>query len=331
MSNPNYVVGWSDDIWGFEIARALGCDFVPAKSEYYTPENTPVPKIVEEAGNDIYRELRGSHVLTVRRLSQLPDRNTFCRYIANYPRIAASLLDEETFNAKQVDALHPYFILGRQDKNPTTDPKAFKDRGKDIGYRYEAGLFGGARILSFHPHFHREPGPVKVKTMVGDVDVVSLDAVPSLVKYSRANCIDQDWLVVSPDLSGGGEYMIARDFARNAGMEFACLEKERSAPDATKHNGKIDARGRNVLIIDDLSCTLGTIAGAGDAIVNHGDLRALLVHGLMPETGLIRAHAMSRGSGGKRIDVVTTDCIKSDYSRISLIDELVKFYEMDGV
>ncbi len=319
----DFVVGYAADFFGKSLADALGCEFIPFRNEYY-PEGSPAPRIAAD-----YKEIEGSHVLTVYRRRQLPDRNTMCRFLANYPKVVWSLSDHETFNAVKVDVFHPYFILGRQDHNPKTDKDQNlrrRDAGKDVGYRYEVRLFRGCnRILTFHPHFHREPGEIEVES----VHLVCLDAVPAMVKYAKDMGISDDCLVVSPDLSDDG-YSIAKSFAERAGLEFVYIEKQRFGPDHTQQANEIDAEGRDVVIVDDIATTLGTVQGAINAIRNPGEMDAFFVHAVLPQKGHTRAQSLTRGGGGPLRSISATDCIDSDFSSISIIDEIVKFYEMDG-
>jgi len=323
MAKVNYVVGYADDaLFGRSVADALKCPFVPFRNEYY-PEGAPAPKIAAS-----YDDINGSHVLTVYRRRQLPERNTVCRFLANYPRIVKSLSDPETFAAAKVDVFHPYFVLGRQDHNPKTDPSERvrrKDAGKDMGYKYEASLFRGCNVLlTFHPHWHRAPGEFDVE----GVHMVGLDAVPSMVKYARQMGMDKNCIAISPDLSGGDGYSIAKRFAEEAGLAFAFIGKEREGPSRIRDNGDIlDARGKDVIIADDIACTLTTLQGATRAIQNHGEMDAYFVHAVLPEDGHTKAQSLTRGSGGPLTSIAATDCIDSDFSSISIIDRLVEFYE----
>ena len=101
----DFVVGFYLDPMGKKIADALWCKYMDFFTEYY-PEGAPAPKI-----KATYEEIKGKHILTVRRTQQYSDRNTLCRFLINYPRISNSLLDRDTFNAAKVDVFHPSFIL----------------------------------------------------------------------------------------------------------------------------------------------------------------------------------------------------------------------------
>ena len=149
-----------------------------------------------------------------------------------------------------------------------------------------------------------------------------------MVKYARQMGMGNDCIAVSPDLSGGDGYSIAKGFAEVAGLEFMYIGKGRDGPSTTHQNGDIlDAEGRDVIIADDIACTLGTLQGAVRVIKNHGEMGAYFVHAVLPEDGHTRAQSLTRGSGGPLTSIAATDCIDSDFSSISIIDRLVEFYE----
>ena len=76
-------------------------------------------------------------------------------------------------------------LPSRLNHNPKTDDDQsvrIRDKGRGIGYKFEAAMFkaaGAKRILTFHPHFHREPGITDVEGM----EVVCLDAVPGTKRF----------------------------------------------------------------------------------------------------------------------------------------------------
>lgn len=317
----DFVIGYQADTFGPRLAAELGCEFRPFKNIYY-PEGAPVTVISAE-----YKEIEGKHVVTVRRNEQISDRDRVCRLLLNYPRVGRNL--KNIFHAAKVDIIHPYFILGKQDHNPRTDenPRIKRDdKGKDQGYLYEASLFAGAcdRLITFHPHFHREPGNFELE----GTNIFALDAIPAMERYAKSVGISQNSLVVSPDLSGGNVedgYIMAKAFADRTGREFRYLESKRQNP-SKKSKTHLDAEGRGVVIVDDSAITLSTIEAADESIQNHGEMDVLVAHGVLPEDGYRRANELTRGSGSIR-HFCATNTVRSDFSEMSIIDELVEFYK----
>lgn len=322
----DFVIGHAGDTFGPYVAKKLGCKFRSFRSEYY-PEGTPAPCIEAE-----YDEIEGSHVLTVRRSGQIPNRDGTCRLLLNYPRVARSLSDPETFNAARVDVFHPYFLLGKQDHNPRTDknPRIKReDKGKDQGYKFEAGLFRGcSRLITFHPHFHREPG----ETDEEGVHIVCLDAIPAMIDYAEKMGISKDCIVLSPDFSGGTgeaeEYIMARDFAGRTGYEFGYLKSKRQGP-SEKTGALFDAHGRDVLMVDDSAITLSTLYTGVNSIVNANNIDVLVAHAVLPKEGYEKVRMLTRGGGPLR-SFAGTDSVNSDFSDMSIVDELVKSLKENG-
>lgn len=321
----DFVIGYQADTFGPYLADKLNCKFRPFKNVYY-PEGAPVAVVLAD-----YEEIEGKHVLTVRRNEQISDRNKVCRLLLNYPRVAMNL--KRIFRASKVDVFHPYFVLGKQDHNPRTDenPRIRRDdKGKDLGYLYEVSLFAGKcdRLLTFHPHFRREPGEFELE----GVNIVALDAIPAMIRHTDKLGISPDALVVSPDLSGGNvdddKYIMARDFAERTGRKFCYLKSKRQGPDA-KDTAQFDAMGKDVIIVDDSAITLSTLESAKDSIQNHGKIDTLAVHGVLPEDGYRKVSELTRGGGPIR-NFCATDTVRSDFSSMSIVDVLVEFYRRNG-
>jgi phosphoribosylpyrophosphate synthetase len=327
MGKVDFVVGYKGDSLGPYIAKKLDCSFRPFRSHYY-PEGAPAPVIDAK-----YKDIKGKNVLLFRRTGQLPDRHKTCRFLMNYPRVAQCLQNPDLFNAGRVDVLHPYFILCRQNHNPRNDKSTDireRDAGKDQGHIYEAGLFRGVdRVLTFHPHFHREPGEFEV----AGVPIVGLDAVPLMVDYARSKGIDEGSVVLSPDLSGGDggedDYTLAKEFAKTAGLDFGCIHAEREGPTSKKVTERYDAEGRGVLLVDDMATTLSTLSRSVENIDNAEFIDIYVVHPVLPEGGHKAAQDLMRGNRHVR-RFVATDTIDSDFSEISIVPAVVKFYEHDG-
>ena len=204
-----------------------------------------------------------------------------------------------------------------------------RDQGVGVEYKNDALFFkaaGAKRILTFNPHFHRKHGVTNVR----DIEVVCLDAVPSMVDYAKKEYgIDKgEWLIVNPDLKPSRRnYDIALEFARYAKLPTEYLEMARSDGSAKIIQGdSIDAKGRNVIIVDDISSTFGTIETAIRHIKNPGRVYAMVVHCPLPREGLTKARNLLRDSDCPLKDIVATHTIDSVFSKISIHHEIVEYY-----
>jgi ribose-phosphate pyrophosphokinase len=100
-----------------------------------------------------------------------------------------------------------------------------------------------------------------------NIPVDHLYATPVLLDYIKSKNI-QDLVVVSPD-AGGVER--ARAFAKRLNAQLAIIDKRREGPNQTKLMNIIgEVEKRNILILDDMIDTAGTIAQSARAIDEKG-------------------------------------------------------------
>jgi ribose-phosphate pyrophosphokinase len=163
-------------------------------------------------------------------------------------------------SASRVCAVIPYYGYARQDK---------KDRPRvPITAKLVADLIsraGADRILAMDLHAAQIQG-------FFDVPVDHLFAAPVLLEAIRKLDIPHLTLV-SPD-AGGVER--TRALAKRLGAGLAIVDKRREAPNQAKVMHVIgDVRGLNVLLVDDIIDTAGTLHWTVDALRNNGAERIL--------------------------------------------------------
>ncbi len=163
-------------------------------------------------------------------------------------------------SASRVCAVIPYYGYARQDK---------KDRPRvPITAKLVADLIsraGADRILAMDLHAAQIQG-------FFDVPVDHLFAAPVLLEAIRKLEIP-DLTLVSPD-AGGVER--TRALAKRLGAGLAVVDKRREAPNQAKVMHVIgDVRGLNVLLVDDIIDTAGTLHWTVDALRNNGAERIL--------------------------------------------------------
>lgn len=314
---PHYVVG--REAFSTRLAEELGCKYREFRHEYH-PDGDPAPRIAAE-----YGELEGKHVVLVLRGKQLPDWRRVSRNLHNFSRHIDNL--KYVFNVGKVDVLMPYHWLGRSDKNPRTDNDPLireRDQGRDIGYEWLARDFkshGADRILTFNPHFHRETGEFDI----AGLPMVSLSGVRALARYVEKlyadGLVSRDGLITGPDF---GSDPLLEEFTGLVNKDFRLLQKKRLDENCTESE-EIDAEGKDVLILDDIFATLGTIETAVGSMRNTGYVDCFAVHGVLPEEGFSRLKSMKK----KVRRFVTTDSIDNDYSKATIIPEIVDFYNQD--
>ncbi|HET6370500.1 MAG TPA: ribose-phosphate pyrophosphokinase [Nitrospiria bacterium] len=163
-------------------------------------------------------------------------------------------------SAKEITAVIPYYGYARQDR---------KDQPRvPITAKLVADLIvtaGTDRVLTMDLHAGQIQG-------FFNIPVDHLYASPVLLDYFRKKQF-KDLVVVSPD-AGGVER--ARAFAKRMNVGLAIIDKRREGPNRTKVMNIIgDVAKRDVLILDDMIDTAGTIAQAAFAIKSNGASRVL--------------------------------------------------------
>jgi len=159
-------------------------------------------------------------------------------------------------SAARITAVLPYYGYGRQDR---------KDKPRvPITAKLVADLIttaGASRILTMDLHAGQIQG-------FFNIPVDHLFAAPVLLEYIKSKNYE-DPVVVSPD-AGGVER--ARYFAKKLkNADLAIIDKRRTGPNVSEVMHIIgDVKGRNVIILDDLVDTAGTITQAAESLVNHG-------------------------------------------------------------
>lgn len=318
----DFVIGREN--FSRRLAEDLGCRYREFKHEYH-PDGDPKPRIAAT-----YDEIGGKHVVLVLRGQQLPDYTRVSRNLHNFSRHIGNLA--HVFEANRVDVLLPYYWLGRSDKNPKTDTDPLireRDAGCDVGFEWLARDFktqGASRIITFNPHFRRNGyGSFEVEGM----ECIALSGIPALVRYTeklyREGLIGKDVNVVGPD---GNSNSLVEEFTSKFGKNGGILPKKRMQGDYVQREGKevLDAEGSEVIVLDDIFSTGNTNESAADRIINSKGIDCFSIHGVFPDEGFRRAANLTKGRFRR---IVATDTIESDYSKASVIPEVVGFYTKD--
>lgn len=181
-------------------------------------------------------------------------------------------------SASEIIAVIPYFGYARQDR---------KDQPRvPISASLIAGLIeyaGADRIVTIDIHSEQEPGFTKVPW---DNLYGSYSLMPSLKKIYKSNLI-----VASPDKGGVPQ---ATAYARRLDADgIAIGYKERDVQ--TKNQSKVmglvgDVEGKDVLLVDDMIDTAGTICNAADLLKQKGakSIKAAATHGLFSKEAIER-------------------------------------------
>jgi len=171
-------------------------------------------------------------------------------------------------SAHYVTAVIPYFGLARQDR---------KDKPRvAIGSKLVANILVAAginRLMTMDLHAAQIQG-------FFDIPVDHLDASIIFVPYIKSLKLP-NLTVASPDM--GGSYR-ARTFAKFFNAEVVICDKRRKRANEIESMTVIgDVTGQDIVLIDDICDTAGTLAKAADLIMQKGanSVRAVCTHALL--------------------------------------------------
>ena len=189
-------------------------------------------------------------------------------------------------SASEVSAIIPYFGYSRQDR---------KDRPRvPISASIIARLIeysGADRILTVDIHSEQEPGFVEIPW---DNLYSSYSFLPHLKEYFKSNLI-----IASPDKGGVLKAAFYSDLLKADGVAIVFKERDVMKKNESKALDMIgDVKGKDVLIVDDMIDTAGTICDAANLIKTRGAKKivALATHGLFsdPSSEVIEASALDK-------------------------------------
>ena len=158
-------------------------------------------------------------------------------------------------SAARITAVLPFFGYARQDR---------KDQPRvPITAKLVANLLAAAgvdRVLTMDLHAQQVAG-------FFDIPVDHLFAAPVLIRYLRSKELSNS-IVVSPDVGG---LKMASAYAQALGTGLAIVAKRRVSPTETEALNVIgDVEGKQVILVDDLTETAGTLTSAAKMLKAHG-------------------------------------------------------------
>ncbi len=178
-------------------------------------------------------------------------------------------------SAARITAVVPFFGYARQDR---------KDQPRvPITAKLIANLLTAAgvnRILCVDLHAQQVAG-------FFDIPVDHLYAAPVLIRYLREKNLTAP-VVVAPDVGG---VKMADSYAQALGASLAIVAKRRKSPTETEAVNVIgDVEGRQVIIVDDLTETAGTLASAAKILKERGagNIIAVVSHAVLSDLGVER-------------------------------------------
>jgi ribose-phosphate pyrophosphokinase len=241
------------------IARELGLELTDVRVDAF-PDGETFVKINEN--------IRGQNVFLIQPTCPPTNQNLMELFIMVDAARRAS--------AQQITAVLPFFGYARQDR---------KDQPRvPITAKLVANLMTAAgvnRVLTMDLHAAQIQG-------FFDIPVDHLYAAPVLIRYLREKGLNENLVVVSPDVGG---VKMARAYAEALAADLAIVAKHRvSATEVEATNVIGEVKGRDVLLVDDITETAGTLTAAARILKEHGAGRiyAGVSHAVLNELALSR-------------------------------------------
>ena len=199
-------------------------------------------------------------------------------------------------------AVVPYLAYSRQDRvTKEGEPVSVRAIMRTLAVYYD-------ELYVFDLH-----NPETLKFFPGKA--INLSPARAIAEYFREKL--GEGIVLAPD-KGARER--AKAVAQKLGLEFSHFEKERISPTEVRMTPvDVDVRGKNVLIVDDIISTGGTMVRAANLLREMGAEKVFVsaTHGVFAEGAIERV--------SKVVDeLAVTNTIPTPVSRISIVPDIVK-------
>ncbi len=288
MTEKLVLAGPASEELGRTLAEKLGLSLLKAEFKVFPDGETRFSS--EE-------KVAGKGVLLVQSTYPPVDAHLFQLMLASHH------LSQE---GARVTAVVPYLAYARQDK---------------------VFLPGEGVTLGVVAHLMRSVGVGRLVTVdihsaeglsLFSFPVYSVSAIPTLVEYTKNELDLSDPVVISPDF---GSSRRTEAFAQLYGAKFLQLSKKRDrvTGDVKLKDVKIEVEGKEVIIVDDIISTGGTIRAAAEIVQKHGAkaVLAVCVHGLFVGDALQKLQK----AGVKTI--IGTNTVPGQFSKVDVSDALV--------
>jgi len=218
-----------------------------------------------------------------------------------------SMISKAKENSNEVIAIIPYLGYARQDREFLP--------GEIVTMKVLGSLFKGvglSKIIVVDIHSKIGLKQFKIKSE-------NLTAIPDLVKHFKKIKMENP-LIVSPD-QGGKER--AEKFAKESNLDFIALQKfrDRKTGKVKIKNGDLnDVKGRDLILVDDMISTGGSIVKATEFLKKQKCKRVFVActHALL----INNAEKKIRDAGVTKI--ISTNSIPGKTSVVDIADTIVK-------
>ncbi|MBU2948641.1 ribose-phosphate pyrophosphokinase [Zobellia uliginosa] len=205
-------------------------------------------------------------------------------------------------SARHITAVMPYFGWARQDRK---DKPRVPIAAKLIAKMLEAA--GATRIITMDLHADQIQG-------FFEKPVDHLFASTMFLPYLKNLKLD-NLTIASPDMGGSKR---AYAYSKALGSDVVICYKQRAKANVISHMELIgDVQGKNVVLVDDMVDTAGTLTKAADLMMERGALsvRAITTH------ALLSGDAYEKIEKSQLLELIVTDSIpsKRDSNKVKVL------------
>ncbi|MCL7412982.1 MAG: ribose-phosphate diphosphokinase [ANME-2 cluster archaeon] len=275
------IGGPSSQLLASRVASALGCELAVCEFKRF-PDHEMYIRIMDDIG---------------------PEAVIVQSTATDSDYVALLQLIDACSTAARVHVVIPYMGYARQDK--------VFNRGEALSARAMARTIEAENVITVNIH----------ETSVLDhfqCNTVNIDAAPLMGQYIRDMDHFHDPVLLAPDAGAKG---LAASAAEELGIDCDHLEKKRLSGDTVRVAPKnLDVKDRDVVILDDIVSTGGTMAEAVRMLREQGaaDVYVACIHPVLAGNAILKL--CSSGVA----DVISTDTIEKAVSRVSVAPLLAK-------
>lgn len=171
-------------------------------------------------------------------------------------------------SASSITAVIPHYGYARQDRKVSPRTPITAKLLADV-----ITVAGATRVITMDLHAGQIQG-------FFNIPFDNIYASPVIFDYIKKNISTENLVIVSPD-AGGVER--CRWYAKKLNTDIAMIDKRRTGPNVAKAMNIVgNVNGKDVIIIDDMIDTAGTLTQAAQALVKHGakSVSAFATHGI---------------------------------------------------
>ena len=205
-------------------------------------------------------------------------------------------------SARHITAVIPYFGWARQDRK---DKPRVPIAAKMIAKMIESA--GATRLITMDLHADQIQGFFQIPV---DHLYASTIFIPHVLSLKLGNLC-----IASPDMGGSKR---AYAYAKNLSSDVVICYKQRSKANVISHMELIgDVKGKNIVLVDDMVDTAGTLTKAADLLIEKGaiSVRAICTH------AILSGNAYQKIEESKLEELIVTDSVPNikPHSKIKIL------------